>query len=116
MSAHFIAEAVEQRILLSTINTIASFDGTDGANPVGSLTLSDGNLYGIASGLYGAAGGEIFSVPVEGGSPGIVTNFNDGSGIGNVAGSLVVVGNDILGVARSGGAYWPHFYRLSKIP
>ena len=89
-----------------TPTTLASFSGTNGADPWGSLTLSanGSTFYGMTQqgGAYGD--GAIFSVPVTGGTPTILTSFNgtDGSG---PEGSLTLSadGSTLYGMTQYGG-------------
>jgi uncharacterized repeat protein (TIGR03803 family) len=62
-----------------TINTLTSFTGVNGANPLEDLVLSGNTLYGTTStaGTYpnNAAGPTVFSLPVTGGTPTILATL-----------------------------------------
>ena len=74
--------------------TLAMFNGTDGDEPRGDLTLSaDGStFYGATQygGVYGD--GDIFSIPVTGGTPTILTSLN-----GTFTGALTLIGSTLYG-------------------
>ncbi len=48
--------------------TLLSFNGTDGANPYGSLMLSGSTLYGMTENGGASGVGTIFSIPATGGT------------------------------------------------
>ena len=53
-----------------TPTILVSFNGTNGADPYGSLTLSAGStLYGMTYGGGADGDGTVFSIPVTGGTP-----------------------------------------------
>ena len=86
-----------------TPTTLFNFDGTHGEFPYGSLTLSpDGStLYGMTAGgvpNYGT----IFSIPVSGGTPTTLFNF-DGTHGQTPYGSLTLSGSTLFGMTYSGG-------------
>jgi uncharacterized repeat protein (TIGR03803 family) len=91
-----------------------AFSGTNGATPSAGLTLSaDGTtLYGTTryggigfNGALGSGYGTVFSVPVTGGTPTIVTSFDGTNGRNPVAGlTLSRDGTTLYGTAPSGGA------------
>ena len=45
-----------------TLTTLASFNGTDGANPIAGLTLSGSTLYGTTSSGGGGNNGTVFAI------------------------------------------------------
>jgi uncharacterized repeat protein (TIGR03803 family) len=89
----------------NVFNDIA--DAPFGRSPTGSLTLSaDGStLYGMAyeGGYYNA--GTLFSVPLAGGDPTVLVNFNSTSGT-NPGGGLTpsADGSTLYGMTSQGGA------------
>ena len=92
-----------------TPTILASFNGTNGAAPNGSLTLSaDGStFYGMTS--QGGAGGvgTIFSEPVGGGTPTVLASFTGataGNDSGIPYGDLTLIGGTLYGMTGSGGA------------
>ena len=91
-----------------TPTTLFNFDGTNGVNPAGSLTLSPNGstLYGMA--VFGGANnkGTIFSIPVGGGTPTTLFNFNATSGTATSQGSLTLSpnGSTLYGMTYNGGA------------
>jgi uncharacterized repeat protein (TIGR03803 family) len=88
-----------------TPTVLASFNGANGQFPETGLTLSaDGTtLYGTTT--YGGVHnmGEIFSVPVTGGTPTVLASFNGTNGI-HPEGDLTLLGNTLYGTTIGGGA------------
>jgi uncharacterized repeat protein (TIGR03803 family) len=84
---------------------LLDFDGTDnGSKPFGSLTLSDGVLYGMTNKGGANSLGCIFSINTDGTDYNRLLDF-DGSGNGSEPyGSLLIIGNDLYGMAFYGGA------------
>ena len=85
-----------------TPTVLASFNGTNGANPEGNLTLVGSTLYGMTQ--YGGANGDgtIFSIPLTGGTPTVMASFNGTNGA-NPLGSLTLDGSNLYGMAQNGG-------------
>ena len=85
-----------------TPTILFSFNGTDGAYPLGGLTLNGSTLYGTTSqgGAYGL--GTIFSIPVTGGTPTILLSFNGTNGSGPT-GELTLSGSTLYGMTVNGG-------------
>ncbi len=90
------------------INTLASFNVSDGAGPESGLILSGNTLYGTTG--YGGANGDgtVFSVPVTGGTPTVLASFNGSNGR-NPYGDLILSGNTLYGTTTEGGAYGGQF-------
>ena len=63
-----------------TLTTLLSFNGVDGRNPYGDLTLSGSTLYGMTEDGGANGYGNIFSVPVTGGTPTNLLSFNGTDG------------------------------------
>ncbi len=83
---------------------MASFNNTNGAGPVAGLTLSGNTLYGTTD-QGGANGyGEVFSVPLAGGSPTVLASFNYTNGVNPPYGGLTLSGNTLYGTTVGGGA------------
>ncbi len=83
---------------------LASFNGSSGKFPYAGVTLIGDTLYGTTEvgGAYGY--GEVFSVPVSGGSPTVLASFNGSNGKYPYAG-LTLIGNSLYGTTELGGAY-----------
>ncbi len=63
-----------------TPTTLLSFNGTDGANPYGDLTLSGSTLYGMTDRGGVNGDGTIFSIPATGGTPTTLLSFDGTNG------------------------------------
>jgi uncharacterized repeat protein (TIGR03803 family) len=86
-----------------SLNTLATFNNTNGAVPIAGLTLSGSTLYGTTR--YGGASGDgtVFSVPLAGGSPTTLATFNNTNGANPRAG-LTLSGSTLYGTTVNGGA------------
>ena len=82
--------------------TLFTFDGTNGAQPYGSLTLSGSTLYGMTADGGANGDGTIFSIPVTGGTPTVLFSF-DGAHGKTPNGSLTLSGSTLYGMAQYGG-------------
>jgi uncharacterized repeat protein (TIGR03803 family) len=88
----------------NAITKLASFNGTDGANPASSLVLSGNTLYGTTPSGGAFGDGVVFSLPVGGGTPTVLLSFNGADGDQPMAGLLV--SNGVLyGTTYGGGAF-----------
>jgi uncharacterized repeat protein (TIGR03803 family) len=89
----------------ATPTSLGSFNGSDGSDPLGSLTLSaDGTtLYGTT--YRGGAGGfgTVFSIPVGGGTPADLVSFSGSNGAGP-GGDLTLIGSTLYGTTESDAA------------
>lgn len=85
-----------------TPTVLAAFNGTDGEMPYpGGVLLSGSTLYGSTSEGGVSGDGVVFSLPVTGGTPTVLTSFNgtDGNGPGN----LILSGSTLYGTTGLGG-------------
>ncbi len=87
-----------------TPTVLASFNGMNGANPLGSLTLIGSTLYGMTQ-IGGSNGdGVIFSIPVTRRLDQLaLVSFNGMNGI-RPRGDLTVKGSTLYGLTSAGGA------------
>jgi uncharacterized repeat protein (TIGR03803 family) len=88
-----------------TITTLASFNGTDGANPYGTLVMdSSGNLYGTT--FYGGASsdGTVFEVAAGSGTITTLASFNGTDGADPEAGLVMDSSGNLYGMTYRGGA------------
>jgi uncharacterized repeat protein (TIGR03803 family) len=92
-----------------TPTLLASFDYANGAGaafPVGSLTLGGSTFYGtLRTGGPNEGAGAVFSLPVAGGTPTILTTFDNADPTKGAYpwGSLTLIGNTLYGTTSSGG-------------
>ena len=84
--------------------TLVPFNGSDGDNPNGGLTLSGVTLYGTTYGGGAYGDGTVYSIPLGGGTPTVLASF-DGSNGSNPVGNLTLIGNTLYGTTYGGGAY-----------
>ena len=86
-----------------TITTLASFNGTNGANPHGGLIMdSSGNLYGTTE-LGGAAcDGTVFELAKGSGTITTLASFNGTNGTDPVAGLIMDSSGNLYGTTESG--------------
>ena len=93
-----------------TLTTLGSFDTTNGANPVGTLTVVGSTLYGTTSqgGAYGYADGNgdgvVFGLPLAGGTPTPLASFDGTNGESPIGGLTPSAdGSTLYGTASKGG-------------
>jgi uncharacterized repeat protein (TIGR03803 family)/autotransporter-associated beta strand protein len=82
---------------------LASFSGTNGADPIAGVTLSGNTLYGTTYSGGAENGGVVFSVPVSGGTPTVLATFNPEPN-GGPFGGVTVIGNTLCGTTEGGGS------------
>jgi len=89
----------------TTLTTLLNFNGTNGANPAGRLISgSDGSLVGITSAGGVNSKGTVFKIPLTGGVPTIVVNFNGTNGATPLARLQLGSDKNYYGTASVGGA------------
>jgi uncharacterized repeat protein (TIGR03803 family) len=89
------------------ITVLANFDGMHGLDPDGGLTLSaDGNtLFGITRQGGANNDGEVFSLPIGGGTPTVLASFDGANGLQPYGGlTLSADGSTLYGTTTQGGA------------
>jgi uncharacterized repeat protein (TIGR03803 family) len=79
-----------------TLTTLASFGGSNGAVPLGNLTISGTTLYGTTQNGGANGYGEVFSLPIGGGTPTVLASFNNANGAYPAAG-LTLSGTTLYG-------------------
>gem|GEM_PF-428121 len=88
----------------ANFNTIYTFTGgNDGANPYGSLTLSNNILYGMTSQGGADGSGTVFSINTNGGNFNTIYTFTGGNDGGGPYGSLTLSNNVLYGLTNFGG-------------
>ncbi len=88
-----------------TLITLASFSGSNGANPVCRLILdSDGNLYGTAYNGGANGDGTVFELANGGSTINVLASFNGADGAYPEGGLILDSGGNLYGTAYKGGA------------
>jgi uncharacterized repeat protein (TIGR03803 family) len=88
------------------VATLASFDGTDGANPVAGLVLDgSGNLYGTTSLGGPHADGTVFEIAAGSGAITTLASFAGANGAFPEAGLVQDGSGNLYGTTASGGAH-----------
>ncbi len=90
----------------TTVTTLASFDGTDGANPSAGLIIDkNGNLFGTATAGGANGHGVVFELPRGSTNITVLGSFDQTTN-GSFPGSTLVLdqNGDLFGTAESGGA------------
>ena len=72
-----------------TLNTLATFNGGNGAEPEAGLILSGGMLYGTTYSGGANGDGTVFSVPAAGGPLTDIVAFNNSNGANPEAGVTI---------------------------
>ena len=88
--------------LQAQITDLATFNGGNGTNPNGPLTLSGSTLYGATFSGGVNSYGTVFSLPVGGGSPTDLASFNSTNA--TPYGGLILSGSTLYGTSEYGGA------------
>jgi uncharacterized repeat protein (TIGR03803 family) len=99
-------EQLETRLTPSfSLNTLVSFDGTNGADPFATLIMdASGNLYGTTSrGTFGL--GTVFELAQGSGTLTTLASFNGNNGSSPQAGLLMDSSGNLYGTTTNGGAY-----------
>jgi uncharacterized repeat protein (TIGR03803 family) len=90
----------------NTITTLASFDGTDGARPVGGVVLdSSGNLYGTTDGGGASNQGTVFKLAHGSGTIRTLASFKGANGSTPDAGVILDSRGNLYGTTVYGGAF-----------
>jgi uncharacterized repeat protein (TIGR03803 family) len=106
LAATYHAEALERRVLLSGLATVASFEEFPfGANPTSTLAADgNGNLYGTAQNGGAYNDGTVFEWAKATNSISLVANFNGANGRNPFAGVTFDTNGNIYGTTTYGGA------------
>ena len=99
----------------SGYTNLFNFNGTNGANPFGSLTLKASVLYGMThyGGDYNK--GVVFSINTNGSGYNVLHYF-DGTNGSNPRGNLTLLGNKLYGMTQNGGPNdWGTIFSIDQI-
>jgi uncharacterized repeat protein (TIGR03803 family) len=89
----------------STITALASFNGSNGANPYGGLVIdSSGNLYGTTSAGGAFSDGTVFELAKGSGTITTLASFNGTDGSGPLDSLVMDQSGNLFGTAETGGA------------
>jgi uncharacterized repeat protein (TIGR03803 family) len=88
----------------SDFRDLYDFNGTDGASPLGSLTLSGNKFYGLTWQGGSRGDGCVFSIDTDGNGYKDLFNFNGTNG-SQPNGSLTLSGSLLYGLTYTGGAH-----------
>jgi uncharacterized repeat protein (TIGR03803 family) len=90
-----------------TVTTLATFNGTNGDGPEGSLIFdADGNLYGTTQNGGGTSGeGTVFEVAKGSGSVTTLATFNGTDGTQSQYGLIADTAGNLYGTTQDGGAF-----------
>ena len=84
-----------------TITTLASFNGTDGANPYGGLIMdSSGNLYGTAADGGASGDGTVFELAKGSGTITTLASFNGTNGANPYGGLIMDSSGNLYGTTE----------------
>jgi uncharacterized repeat protein (TIGR03803 family) len=87
-----------------SITTLASFDGANGAEPVGGLVIdSDGNLYGTATTGGNSGAGTVFEVAAGSNSITVLAEFQGYNGYEPRGGLVIDADGNLYGTTYGGG-------------
>ena len=88
-----------------TITTLASFNGTNGANPYGALIMdSSGNFYGTTWQGGASGDGTVFELAKGQHTIATLASFNGSNGSNPQAGLIMDSSGNLYGTAQDGGA------------
>jgi uncharacterized repeat protein (TIGR03803 family) len=88
----------------SNIIKVAAFNGTDGAHPLGPLTIdAAGNLYGTTTAGGATGQGTIFAIATGSGKITRLASFQNGTGQKPTSALVRDVAGNLIGTAQNGG-------------
>jgi uncharacterized repeat protein (TIGR03803 family) len=97
-----------------TITTLASFNGTNGAEPHSGLIMdSSGSLYGTTYGGGASGLGTVFEVAKGSGTITTLASFNGKNGEGPYGGLIMDSSGDLYGTTSEGGPTWNPYAGLT---
>ena len=103
--ASFVGTVFEIAKGSTTVTTLASFSYTNGATPMGGVTLdADGNLYGTTSVGGPGSGGTVFEIANGSTAVTMLGFFNGTNGGSPAAGVTMDAAGNLYGTTQTGGA------------
>jgi uncharacterized repeat protein (TIGR03803 family) len=101
----------------NSITTLASFDGSNGAQPAGALVLdSNGNLFGTTQDLGPGDDGTLFEIASGTNSITTLVAFAGNNGSGPLGGLLMSSRGDLFGTTDGGGGPSSNYGTVFKLP
>jgi uncharacterized repeat protein (TIGR03803 family) len=88
------------------ITVLASFNGTDGGDPLGSLIMDSGNLYGTTYRGGASDAGTVFELAQGSDTITTLASFNVSNGARPRAGVIMDSSGNLYGTTAQGGATW----------
>ena len=86
-----------------TFKVVHTFQGRDGANPLGGLTIDGSDLYGTTSSGGSSGAGTVFKIKVDGDEE-VLYNFTGGNDGGDPEAALILINGNFYGTTATGGA------------
>jgi uncharacterized repeat protein (TIGR03803 family) len=86
-----------------TVTTLATFNGTNGAQPFGGLVDAGGNFFGTTAAGGASGAGTIFEIPSGSGTLATLASFSSVTTGRAPLGTLLDVSGSLLGTASAGG-------------
>jgi uncharacterized repeat protein (TIGR03803 family) len=89
----------------NSVTTVASFNGTDGANPADGLVLdSSGNLWGTTANNGANGDGTVYEIASGSSTISLVASFSSTTGTNSFGGLLVDSSGNVYGTTKLGGS------------
>lgn len=105
-STRLVVESLEDRLLLSALTTLASFDYANGGYPMSTLQAdSSGNLFGTTPSGGAFERGTVFKLAAGSGAITTLASFNGANGSNPQSGVVADSSGNLFGTTAYGGAF-----------